>query len=120
MQMTIYSFCRSIAPTVAACFFLHLPSKAQINRAEPLNWFTGMKNPRLQLMVEGPGIGSAQPSLVYPGVRIEKVIPADSKNYLFIDLYIQPGTKPGTERIPIYRCRLPDHARSLCQWRPFQ
>jgi glycosidase len=96
MQMTIYSFCRSIAPTVAACFFLHLPSKAQINRAEPLNWFTGMKNPRLQLMVEGPGIGSAQPSLVYPGVRIEKVIPADSKNYLFIDLYIQPGTKPGT------------------------
>jgi glycosidase len=96
MQMTIYSFCRSIAPTVAACFFLHLPSKAQINRAEPLNWFTGMKNPRLQLMVEGPGIGSAQPSLVYPGVRIEKVIPAHSKNYLFINLYIQPGTKPGT------------------------
>jgi glycosidase len=96
MQMTIYSFCRSIAPTVAACFFLQLPSKAQINRAEPLNWFTGMKNPRLQLMVEGPGIGSARPSLVYPGVRIEKVIPADSKNYLFIDLYIQPGTKPGT------------------------
>jgi glycosidase len=55
-----------------------------------------MKNPRMQLMVEGLGIGSAQPSLVYPGVRIEKVIPADSKNYLFIDLYIQPGTKPGT------------------------
>lgn len=69
---------------------------AQIKRVEPLNWFIGMKHPRVQLMVEGPGIGKTKPELRYPGVRIEQVIPADSENYLFIDLLIQPGARAGT------------------------
>ena len=80
------------------CFcYLHLA--AQIHHVEPLNWFIGMKNPRLQLLVNGDEIGLATPSIQYSGVTIEKVHKANSKNYLFIDLMIQPTTKPGTVTI---------------------
>lgn len=99
MRKTIFLVTTRIGWILAA-ICLYLPAaRAQISRAEPLNWFIGMKNPRLQLMVEGPGIGTASPSLRYLGVSIEKVVPADSKNYLFIHLLIQPGTKPGS--VPI-------------------
>jgi glycosidase len=74
--------------------FQHL--SAQINHVEPLNWFIGMKNPRVQILVNGADIGTSTPTIQYPGVTIEKVHQANSKQYLFIDLYIQPSAKPGT------------------------
>lgn len=87
------------------CIILVLPillsmhSAAQIRHVEPLNWFIGMKNPRLQLLVHGDEIGLSTPFIQYPGVTIEKVQKANSKNYLFINLMIQPNTKPGTVTI---------------------
>lgn len=70
--------------------------QAQINHVEPLNWFVGMKNPNLQLLINGNGIGETVPAINYPGVAIKKVSKADSKNYLFVDLEIAKTTKPGT------------------------
>lgn len=72
---------------------------AQSLRVEPMNWWVGMKNPSLQLMVHADGIGETIPSLNYPGVTIKKIHKADSKNYLFIDLLVAKNTKPG--RFPI-------------------
>jgi len=72
---------------------------AQIERIEPSNWWVGMKNPELQLLVHGPNIGATTPSISYPGVSIKAVHRADSKNYLFIDLLIAAGTKAGTFNI---------------------
>lgn len=68
---------------------------AQINHVEPLNWFVGMKNPNLQLLINGNNIGETTPSISYPGVMIKKINKADSKNYLFLDLVIAKNTKPG-------------------------
>ena len=75
--------------------FLPLFISAQL-RVEPMNWWTGMKNPGLQLLVHGNGIGETVPSIQYPGVRIIKTHKADSKNYLFLDLEISKSAKPGT------------------------
>jgi len=85
--------------SLVGSFLLTTAIRSQIQRVEPLNWFTGMKNPRVQLIVEGKDIGLATASLRYPGVTIEKVQQADSKNYLFVDLLIQPTARPG--RLPI-------------------
>ena len=67
-----------------------------IDRIEPADWFVGMKNPSLQLMVYGQGIRDArQVTTDYPGVRIDSVVRLDSPNYLFVYLNIahaQPGT----------------------------
>lgn len=62
----------------------------------PTNWWVGMKNPDLQLMIHGKAVGKT-PSvqLSYPGVQLMKVQPADNPNYLFLDLHISPSAKPG-------------------------
>ncbi|MBK6935824.1 MAG: glycoside hydrolase family 13 protein [Chitinophagaceae bacterium] len=68
---------------------------AQPLRIEPMNWWVGMKNPELQLMVHGEGIGETIPLVNYPGITIKKINRAESKNYLFIDLLVAKNTKPG-------------------------
>lgn len=84
-------------------FFIFLFSAfditAQTVRVEPMNWWVGMKNTSLQLLVHGEGIGATTASLNYAGVRIVKVNRAESPNYLFVDLQVSPTTKPG--RFPI-------------------
>ncbi len=75
------------------------PLAAQIDHVEPLNWWVGMKNPALQIMVHGKGIGETMPSINYPGVTIKKVHKAESKNYLFIDVLIAGTAKPGSMTI---------------------
>ncbi|MGI6223689.1 MAG: glycoside hydrolase family 13 protein [Prevotella sp.] len=69
-------------------------AQVKVNRIDPANWFAGMKNPSLQLMVYGPGIKSADVSVDYPGVRVDSVVRLDSPNYLFVYLNLQ-GAQPG-------------------------
>ncbi len=73
-----------------------LPISAQVERVEPPNWWTGFKEPGLQLMVYGDNVGKTTPSIDYEGVSIEKIIRADSPNYLFIDLNISITASPGS------------------------
>ncbi|MCG2583721.1 glycoside hydrolase family 13 protein [Massilia sp. TS11] len=82
---------------LALLLSLALPAFAQnIDRMEPPFWWTGFKDKNLQLMVHGPAIGEATPSLDYPGVRIASVTRTPNKNYLFVNLVIDDGAKPGT------------------------
>jgi len=69
--------------------------KHDVNRIEPLNWWVGFKNPKLQILVHHPNISATTPEISYQGVSIEKVHKADSPNYLFIDLVISEVTKAG-------------------------
>lgn len=71
-------------------------SSAQISRVEPLNWWVGMKDPQVQLMVHGNGIGEMVPEISDPGVTIKKYTKGDSRHYLFIDVLISKTAKPGT------------------------
>ena len=70
-------------------------SYSQIERVEPPNWWVGFEESTLQLLVYGKEIGKATPVIDYKGVTIEKVNPAKSPNYLFIDLQISEDAKPG-------------------------
>ncbi len=75
---------------------VHIVANAQIQHVEPLNWWVGLKNPNLQLLIHGENISETQPSINYAGVSIKKVNKADSKNYLFLDLVIAKTTKAGS------------------------
>ncbi|MCD8202096.1 MAG: glycoside hydrolase family 13 protein, partial [Prevotella sp.] len=71
-----------------------MEAAVNIDRIEPTDWFVGMKNPTLQLMVYGEGIQTADVTTDYDGVRIDSIVRLDSKNYLFVYLDIkdaQPG-----------------------------
>jgi neopullulanase len=75
----------------------------------PTHWWVGMKNPKLQLMLHGEGIGDAAGNVTisYPGVKVEKVNKVESKNYLFVDLNITPQTKPGKFSISVKKAGSP-------------
>jgi glycosidase len=69
---------------------------AAVDRVDPTYWFVGMKNPKLQLLVHGPGLASSevvQPN--YPGVTLDKVDKLTSPNYLLLNLTVRPDAKPG-------------------------
>jgi glycosidase len=70
-------------------------SNTSLERIEPTNWWVGLKNTSLQLLVKEANIGSSIPSISYAGVSIKKVHKARSENYLFIDLSIDTSTKAG-------------------------
>ena len=71
-------------------------TSSEITRVEPLSWWTGMKMP-LQLLVQGEGIGARNVRIEGGrGVRVKAVHPADSPDYLFVDVEIAPTAKAGT------------------------
>jgi glycosidase len=72
--------------------FAQLPS---LERIEPSFWWTGMKNPKLQLLVYGKAIGKSDISINYPGVKLLKVNQVENPNYLFLDLLISTDAKAG-------------------------
>jgi len=71
---------------------LHAATK--IDRIEPANWFVGMKNSSLQLMVYGKNIRNSRVSVDYPGVKIDSLVRLDSPDYLLVYLNVG-GAKPG-------------------------
>jgi len=70
-----------------------------IAHMEPPFWWAGMQDQKLQLMVHGERIADLEPSLSYPGVRIAAVTRVQSRNYLFIDLVLDPKVRPGDVQI---------------------
>ena len=70
--------------------------KSVINRIEPTDWYVGLKNPTVQLMVYGQGIRDVESVTTdYPGVTIDSLVRLDSPNYLLVYMNLrdaQPGT----------------------------
>lgn len=108
--------------------FIAATTFAQINHVEPLNWWVGMKNPKLQLLVNGANICETTPVIDYPGVTIKKVSKADSGNYLFIDLQIATTAAPGSfdirfkkegKEVDTYRYELKKREQDAAQYMGF-
>jgi glycosidase len=83
---------------VIALFFVSSFAFSQNEiKVYPSNWWVGMKNPHLQVMIHGNHIGSAKEfiSIHYPGVRLDSVQKIKNPNYLFLHLTISANAKPG-------------------------
>ena len=62
-----------------------MKATVKIDRIEPANWFVGMNNPQVQLMVYGQGVRNVQAVTTdYPGVVIDSLVRLDSPNYLLV------------------------------------
>ena len=77
---------------------LGMNAAVKIDRMEPTDWYVGMKDPSLQLMVYGEGIREAQVSTDYPGVRVDSLVRLDSPNYLLVYLDLS-GAQPGEMKL---------------------
>lgn len=71
----------------------------RITRVEPPNWWAGMKNPNLQLLIYGNNIGNLKPSIKHKGVKIKKVNTVENSNYLFLDLVLDNNISAGDFKI---------------------
>lgn len=89
MKKTIFSI---IFTCLLTSLFAQTPSVQRIN---PSNWWVGMKNPKLQLLVYGKNIAGSDVKINYQGVTLEKVNQVENPNYLFLDLNIAPNTQAG-------------------------
>lgn len=87
---------KTLAISLLATFAAN--AAVNIDRVEPTNWYAGMKNPSLQLMVYGKGIKQANVSTDYAGVKVDSVVRLDSPDYLLVYLNLQ-GAQPGTMKL---------------------
>ncbi len=69
-------------------------AQVKINKIDPTDWYVGMKDPTLQLMVYGQGIRDAEVSTDYPGVKVDSLVRLQSPNYLLVYLNLD-GAKAG-------------------------
>ena len=74
---------------------LTMNAAVKIDRIEPTDWYVGLKDASLQLMVYGKDIKTADVTTDYPGVKIDSLVLLDSPNYLLVYMNVkdaQPGT----------------------------
>ncbi|HQD09617.1 MAG TPA: cyclomaltodextrinase N-terminal domain-containing protein, partial [Flavihumibacter sp.] len=87
---------------VLLCLLHGLYSNAQTIECYPSNWWVGMKNDRLQIMLHAPNIGKASVKMqAYTGITLTGSRKVDSENYLFLDLHIGLAARPGRVRFTI-------------------
>jgi glycosidase len=73
-----------------------------VSRIDPTNWYVGLKDASLQLMVYGRGIRDAEVSVGRTDVTLDSLVRMDSPNYLLVYLSIgnaAPGELPLTFRV---------------------
>ena len=88
---------------VASMMTMNAAKKNLIDRIEPTDWYVGMKNPTVQLMVYGKGIRDAESVTTdYPGVVIDSIVRLDSPNYLLIYLNLREA-KAGTMTLTLQK-----------------
>lgn len=87
-------------------FFLLLSStvfaQSRLERIEPMNWWVGMHNPKLQLLIHGTQIAAYEVRINYPGVKLLEVHKVENPNYLFADLEISATAKAGNMTIGFF------------------
>jgi glycosidase len=95
---------RKTSTFLLALCFLFVEGFAQapaIQRIDPTNWYVGMKNPELQLLIYGKDLKGSSLKISYPGISVRQVYEVENANYLFVDLYIAPETKAGVFEIEL-------------------
>lgn len=70
-------------------------AQSKFDHVEPMFWWVGMKNPKLQLLIHGKNIAGYTATLNYPGVKLVELHKVENPNYLFLDLEIDATAKAG-------------------------
>ncbi len=67
-------------------FYTFMINAQEIKKIEPPNWWVGMNNPKLQLMVYGKNIADKSIEISDKNIILENLSKADNPNYVFINL----------------------------------
>lgn len=92
MRQFILTLSTVLSAIVALSGAPSLPKGLQ--HVAPQNWWAGMHNPKLQILLHGQGIGSSTPTLRgAQGVVVDSIVSTESPNYLmlYLDLSEAPA-----------------------------
>ena len=64
----------------------------KINKIEPPNWWSGMKNQNLQLMVYGENLNDVRIKSVDKHFKINHISHPENSSYLFVDISLKNAT----------------------------
>ena len=78
---------RSVLVCLAALFAC-VCQAIDVQRVEPANWWVGMENPEVQVLLYGKDIANCQVSVNYPGVTLKEVAKVENPNYLFLSFLL--------------------------------
>jgi glycosidase len=93
---SLAAFALAMSMCMATCVVFAANGVSSTPAIYPPNWWVGMRDARLQLMVQGAGIATSEPTLDdTPRAKIVGIARGDSPNYLFIDLRIAADATPG-------------------------
>ncbi len=85
-------------------FFISISLFAQeIDRIEPLNWWVGMNNPSLQILLYGDDIRALTPVISHANIQLKKVQSVENPNYLFLDLLLADDMAATTVNIDLFK-----------------
>ncbi|MDQ3017012.1 MAG: glycoside hydrolase family 13 protein [Bacteroidota bacterium] len=84
---------------VYCCTFQYEATSQTIEKIEPPNWWAGMQNNTLQLMVYGKEIGELEIEIKHTQAKLLKTTCPGNKDYIFIDIEFKKKIVPGS--IPI-------------------
>lgn len=90
-----------IIPLLLFCSLVLNAQEQNIWHVEPPNWWVGMQNTELQIMLHGSNISDFEPLIDYRGVEITKVERTSNPNYLFIYLTINENANAGKMSITL-------------------
>jgi len=74
-------------------FFTSLLTSQSIQKVEPPNWWVGMKNSKLQLMVYGENIANYSVNISDESIILDSVSKTENPNYLFLNLDLSKSLK---------------------------
>ncbi len=77
---------KSITLLLSIFFNIFMISAQTIQKVEPPNWWVGMNNPKLQLMVYGQNIAHKNIDIPDKNIVIDSISKADNPNYIFLNL----------------------------------
>jgi len=71
----------------------------RIDAVEPPSWWLGTRHPRLRLLLRGAGLEGARVAVEGDGIAVRADRWTPGGEYVFVDLSVEPGARPGPRRL---------------------
>ncbi|MEY3000738.1 MAG: hypothetical protein RL648_952, partial [Verrucomicrobiota bacterium] len=78
-------------------------SAVEVERVEPLNWWTRMPDPEVQVLLYGEALGGLEARVDHTGIRVSRTVRVENPAYLFVYLEVSSEAMAGRTEITLWQ-----------------